>query len=551
MQRRFLMTSAIAVVLAAAFLPGSGLGSSGNPRATRTIPAGLAAAIRARLGAGGARSPWAARVAEGPAFGVSVALSADGTTALVGVPDAGPLSTVFRASNWRNGEALIFHVSSAGLWSSTGTPAATLSPGSRAPFGAGSHVALSPDGTTAFVGAPSDGSTPAIYVFHVAAEDAWASSSAPAAVLRVFGSAGDGPSGPLAVSSDGTTLVVSAPYYNEFAPTAFVFHVASEGAWATTSTPTAALTPPDHGDGGEAVAISGDGTTVLLSDSVDYFDGGSAYIYHVAAEDSWASQSTPTARLSDASAGTGTDASDALGNSVALSDDGTVAFLGAEPYTSKPDYVDVFHVSGAGKWADTTAPTATLTNAAGGKGEYFAEKIAVSADGTTALVTAPFAASSRGAAYIFHVSDEGSWATSSAPTARVTDSGGRAGDALGFGTAFSADGATVLLGAPGFNWATGKADVFHAAGADSWSTSSTPSATLTNKALPKPVCVVPRLVGKSVSQAKDTLYFTNCLLGRVQKVHSTKKNRRRVLWQSRAPKRHVAPGSKINVKVGR
>ena len=82
-------------------------------------------------------------------------------------------------------------------------------------------------------------------------------------------------------------------------------------------------------------------------------------------------------------------------------------------------------------------------------------------------------------------------------------------------------------------------------------TSSTPTAKLTNSALPKPVCVVPKLVGKPLFSAKDILDDTNCFLGNVKKVHSTKKNKGRVVSQSPAAKRHLRPGSKINLKVGK
>jgi hypothetical protein len=549
-RRRLVTASAIAVVVATAFLSGSGVGSSvAATRDKHGIPAGLAAAIHARLGPGAIRPGWAARVAEGPALGFSVALSADGTTALVGVPDAGPISTVFRASNWRNGEALVFHVSSAGSWSSTGTPVATLRPNSRAPFGTGWRVALSADGTTAFVGANSGGLDGVVYVFRVSSEDAWASSSAPTATLTVPGSVGLG-SCALGVSSDGTTLVACDPYYQLHAPTAFVFHVSSESAWTTTSTPTAALTPPADGGLGRAVAISGDGTTVLLSDSGAAAVGGRAYVYHVASESSWASMSTPTAALSDANSGTG-DASDALGYSLALSDDGTVAFLGGWPYPPKIPYVDVFHVAAADAWASTSTPTATLTVTGEASRDDFGQALAASTDGATALVSAPGLHSGRGGAYVFHVSGEGAWADSSAPTATLTHSGAHVGDAAGDAAALSGDGATVLLGVPEFNWQTGEADVFHAADASSWVTSSTTTAILTSSALPKPACVVPRLVGRALYLAKDTLDQTNCRLGKVTKVRSTKKNRRRVLWQSRAPKLRLPAGSKINLKIGK
>ena len=71
-KRRLVVASAIAVVVTAAFLPGSGLGSSAAVvRGAQGIPAGLADAIQARLRAGTVRSSWAARSTEGPRFGDS------------------------------------------------------------------------------------------------------------------------------------------------------------------------------------------------------------------------------------------------------------------------------------------------------------------------------------------------------------------------------------------------------------------------------------------------------------------------------------------------
>src|SRR4051812_7857560 len=88
MRPRLVLASAFAVVLTAALVPGSGLGASSAPvRGARWIPAGLADAVHARLGAGRIGSSSAATAQVGPAnLGFSVALSADGATALVGAP---------------------------------------------------------------------------------------------------------------------------------------------------------------------------------------------------------------------------------------------------------------------------------------------------------------------------------------------------------------------------------------------------------------------------------------------------------------------------------
>src|SRR5579863_4840796 len=117
MQRRLTVGSAIAVVVTSALLSGSGVALSAAPtRDAQGIPAGLVDAIHARLGSGTIRTSSAARDAAGPTFGFAVALSADGTTALVGAAGA----------ENEKGAAYVFHVATAGAWSSTATPTAVL-----------------------------------------------------------------------------------------------------------------------------------------------------------------------------------------------------------------------------------------------------------------------------------------------------------------------------------------------------------------------------------------------------------------------------------------
>ncbi len=534
-KRRFLVASAIAAGVTAASLPGSGLGSSAAAvRGAHEIPFGLAAAIHARLGAGPITSRSAARATTGPELGLSVALSADGTTALVGAP---------RVKN-ATGAAYIFHASSAGSWTSRAAPTATLTykhGAKQSLFGL--VVALSADGTTAFISSPSAGDgAGAIFVFHVSTEDAWASSSTPTATLTV--SNGVGVVISLALSPDGTTLVAGAPFSNSFAGGAYVFHASSEGAWVSTSTPTAALSNAleSQADGGVgfAVAISGDGTTALVGDSENP-DGGGAYLYHVSAEDAWTPSSTPAAILTDA--GTGSNAG--LGRALALSGDGTLALLGAPGVGSNTGEAFVFRASGEAAWASTSTPNAHLTNAGGSNGDAFGEHLALSPDGTTALVFAPGRVHQRGAAYVFRVADEGAWASSDAPTATLTKSGAHANDSLGVGV-LSADGATALAGAPGVRSQTGAAYVFHVSAASSWVSSSAPAATLTDAVLA--ACVVPKLRGMTLPGAKSALSAGRCRLGKVTKVRA-KGKKGRVISQSRKPGTRLGIGAKIAVRV--
>jgi hypothetical protein len=518
------VASAIAVVTTAVLLTGSERGSSAAVvrGGAQRIPAGLAAAIQERFGA-------ATAAARPDDLGEGVAMSADGTTALVGA----------------QGGVYVFHVSAAGSWSSSETPSAVLTNHTGGTLLEGWAVALSADGTTAFVGDYS-GDGWAIDVFHVSAEDAWASTSTPTAVLALTTVT---TLGTLAVSADGTTLVVGSPWEESPQGQAYVFHASSESTWASTSNPTATLSNADQDPNdffaASAVAISGDGMTVLLSDDGDPVDGGGAYLFHVSAENAWTTSSTPTAILSDA---TGGDRS-ALGLSVALSGDGTVAFLGASYANDLKGTVDVYHVAGAGAWATTSTPTAKLSYAGGSSNDFFGENVAASTDGKSVVVAALDYETGRGRAYTFHVANEGDWASSSAPAATLTNGGVHRGDFLGEGVAVSSDGATALLGAPGVRFDTGAAYAFHVPDASSWASNSTPTAALTVKALN--ACVVPQLKKLTVAAARTSLKARSCRLGKVSRVRVTKGKKGRIVSQSVKPGSRPPVGTKVGVKVAK
>jgi hypothetical protein len=174
--------------------------------------------------------------------------------------------------------------------------------------------------------------------------------------------------------------------------------------------------------------------------------------------------------------------------------------------------------------------------------------VSLSTDGATALVADPRLAGIRGGAHIFHVAGEGAWATSSAPTATLTDSGSHAKDVLGDANALSGDGATALLGAPGVRFATGAADAYHASDASSWASTTTATAILTVSALD--ACVVPKLKGLTVSAAKSELKARSCRLGKVSRVHA-KGKRGRVVSQSLKSGSRPRVGTKVAVKIAR
>ena len=228
----------------------------------------------------------------------------------------------------------------------------------------------------------------------------------------------------MAISSDGTTALIGAPAAGtSYTGAAYVFHASAEGAWASSSTPTATLT---NGSGssedslGYSVAISSDGTTALIgADGVNGYTGA-AYVFHTSAESSWASRSTPTATLTN---GSGSQY-DYLGHSVAISSDGTTALIGADGVNSSTGAAYVFHASAEGSWASSSTPTATLTNGSGAPNDYFGHSVALSSDGTTALIGAYGAnGANKGAVYVFSAPGGAPTVTSLVPNAGPTTGG--------------------------------------------------------------------------------------------------------------------------------
>ena len=257
---------------------------------------------------------------------------------------------------------------------------------------------------------------------------------------------------------------------------AYIYRASSEGSWSSTSTPVATLTGAPGDRLGSSVALSSDGTTALLGDYAANSFAGAAEIFHVSSESSWTTTSTPAATLTNS----GGVANDDFGGTVALSSDGTTAVVGAAGVNSQKGAVYIFHASSETSWSTTSTPTATLTNGGGSAGDSFGA-VAISSDGTTVLVSdSPQPGGSDvGAAYIFHASSESSWSTTSTPTATLTVSGV---STFGGSVALSSDGTTALVGVPSsVSSGTGadSAYIFHVSSETSWATTSTPTAILT------------------------------------------------------------------------
>jgi len=294
---------------------------------------------------------------------------------------------------------------------------------------------------------------------------------------------------PVAVSSDGTTIVIGAsqppnpPSPSNGAGAAYVF-VMPAGGWGTTSSFTAKLTASDGVSGdqfGYSVGVSADGSAIVAGAPYAQIGSnsyqGAAYVF-VKPGGGWATTSTFTAKLTASDGG----GDDYLGWSVGFSRDGSTIVAGAPQYAdiggAGPGAAFVFLRPGGG-WANSNE-TAKLTASDGAYPDSLGFSIAVSSDGSTIVAGARLAGThEQGAAYGF-VKPGSGWASATYPqneTAKLTASDGATADFLGESVAVSGDGSTIVAGACDASGGSGKLYVFVMPGGG-WG-SSTQTAELT------------------------------------------------------------------------
>ncbi len=371
------------------------------------------------------------------AFGDSVALSFFGNTALVGADD----KTV--GGNSQQGAAYVYTLAN-GIWSQA---AELTAADGAANDHFGNSVVLSSHGKIALVGSYTKivnghNYQGAAYVFTTT--DNWTTHTQ-AELTASNGAANDLFGSSVALDLYGDTALVGADGKTVGGNTqqgAAYWYTEPTGGWATTSADAAELTASDGAANdyfGESVALSGDGSVRLVgaegktvgSNSAQ----GAAYVY---------ANSTFPVELTAANGA----ANDHFGSSVALSLYGATALVGAKAKTVGGNSAQgaAYVLTTTDNWA-TSAQT-ELTAANGAANDYFGESVALSSNGgTTALVGALYKTiggnSAQGAAYVLTTTDN--WTTSA--QTELTASNGAANDSFGYSVALSSNGTTALVGA--------------------------------------------------------------------------------------------------------
>ena len=368
--------------------------------------------------------------------GESVALSADGNTALVG----GPYDSGKPGSGSGVGAAWVF-TRSGSTWTQQGPKLLGLEENGEGDFG--TSVALSADGNTALIGGTTDHANEGAAWVFTRSGSKWTQQGPKltgADGISYFGKA-------VALSADGNTALVGGDLNNAVVGAAWVF-VRSGSTWTLQGGKLTASDESGQGFFGSSVALSADGNTALIGGEDDDnkgFGGPGAAWAFTRSGSTWTQQGTKlTGGEEVGPAG--------FGRSVALSEDGNTALIGGLADNKSMGAAWVFIRSGVA-WSQQ-GPKLTGAGEIGPGG--FGASVALSADGNTALVGAEQDNKVTGAAWLF-TRGPFSW---SQQGSKLTGSGEVEEDGFGDSVALSSDASTALVGARGDNEFIGAAFVF-------------------------------------------------------------------------------------------
>jgi len=363
-------------------------------------------------------------------IGQSVALSADGNTALVGASADGTY-TEYR------GAAFVF-TRSGSTWTQQGAKLTGGGESGGAWFG--ESVALSADGNTALIGGPSDNAAAGAAWVFTRSGSTWTQQGAKLTGGGELGAAQFGRS--VALSADGNTALIGGYDDNEHDGAAWVF-TRSGSTWTQQG---AKLT----GGGGQgffgwSVALSGDGDTALIGEWGIGGGVGAAWVL-TRSGSTWSKQGEALTAGPDSSYSW-------FGWSVALSADGDTALIGAPHADSYAGAGLVFTRSGSA-WA--AQGEALRGGEEVGEGEL-GYSAALSGDGDTALLGGRVDEDFHGAAWAFSRTGS-SWAPAGGKLTGGSEGTNR--EEFGWSVALSSGGETALIGSPCDKACVGSASVF-------------------------------------------------------------------------------------------
>ena len=314
--------------------------------------------------------------------GYSVAISGDGNTAIVGGPeDSHPKGTNNTGSAW------VF-TRSGNSWTQQGDRLFdSLAKGSDA-VQQGRSVALSADGNTALVGATDDSASIGATWVYIRNGNVWSQQGPKLVGTGTTGISNAHQGYSAALSADGNTAIIGGPTDNGAVGAAWVF-TRSGGLWTQQGNK---LVPSDAAGAswlGASVSISSDGNTALVGGYGDNNDIGAAWVF-TRTGGVWSQQGNKLV-------GSGAIGQSWQGYSVSLSGDGNIAVVGGLNDNTSVGAEWVFTRSG-GTWTQQGNKLIGLgSSGIAGQGT----SVAISGDGSTAVIGGPADSVGFGAVWMF------------------------------------------------------------------------------------------------------------------------------------------------------
>jgi hypothetical protein len=359
-------------------------------------------------------------------FGESVALSADGNTALIGEPN----------ENGDVGAAYVF-TRSGTTWVQQGKLTADDEKGTSF---FGDSVALSADGDTALIGGPgTEGRGPdfegkaagAAWVF-TRSGSTWSQQGPRLLYERDYGE-NPGPGWRVALSADGNTALIGS------SPSGVAWVFARSGSTWTQQAELSGTDPVGEPAFGRAIALSADGDTALIGGPTDDRGTGAVWAF-TRTGSTWTQQGekfTGSEQDRDESIYWGSE----FGDSIAVSADGNTAIIGGARDHDFTGAIWSFTRSGS-----TWTQSGSKITARGETGEgFFGGSAVLTPDGNTALVGGFGDNSDVGAVWTFTRSGS----TFVQEGEKLTASDEQSTANFGYSMAISSDADTALIG--GFN----------------------------------------------------------------------------------------------------
>ena len=313
-----------------------------------------------------------------------------------------------------------------GAWihtkSSTGWESVKVAPNDLVMYDyAGKCVAISADGNTVVIGAPYHNSYRGALYVYTKNGSSWNEHKLAPQILTSSTGFGDS----ISISSDGTTIFAGAPYANNSSGVLYIYTKTTYSWNEEVFNPNLST----NSFFGYSVDVSGDGTTIIIGAPQQSSYKGACYVCKRNLSNWTAIKLAPIDLATH----------DSFGHSVSISNDGTTIVIGA-PYRNGDKGSIYVYTKNGPTWAYSELKPSGLVAL-----DYFGTSVAIAGKGNTIIVGAPYRHNYVGSSYKY-TKENTSWAY---VEIYPTNLGASAG--FGLSVDISTDGETIAIGAPNNN----------------------------------------------------------------------------------------------------